>query len=77
MADNGFGNWDGEDGHQEDEDEHGDDLGPHETGLVVEPAVVVVTVLVIQRKVSNQAITDKVKMLKDKTNAWRKLLAEP
>ena len=53
MADNGFGNWDdhdGEDGHQEDEDEHGDDLGPHETGLVVQPAVVVVTVLVNPKK---------------------------
>ena len=31
--------------HQKDEDKHGDDLRPHQAGVIVKPTVVVVAVL--------------------------------
>ena len=31
--------------HQKDKDKHGDDLSPHETGVIVQPTVVVVAIL--------------------------------
>ena len=46
----------GKNSHQEYKDEHGYDLGPHETGLVVQPAVVVVTILGSSTK--NQGIEE-------------------
>ena len=39
---------DGDD-HQKDKDKHGDDLGPHETGVIVQPTVIVVAILSNQR----------------------------